>query len=37
VAAEQGNPHWQEIPTELLPFEYDRSLVFESLRRIWTH
>jgi inner membrane protein len=37
VAAEQGNPHWQEVPTELLPFEYDRSLVFESLRRIWTH
>ena len=37
LVAEQGNPHWQEIPTELLPFEYDRSLVFESLRRIWTH
>ena len=37
VVAEQGNPHWQAIPTELLPFEYDRSLVFESLRRIWTH
>ena len=37
VVAEQGNPHWREIPSELLPFEYDRSLVFESLRRIWTH
>jgi len=37
VVAEQGNPHWQSIPTELLPFEYDRSVVFESLRRIWTH
>lgn len=37
VVAEQGNPHWQAIPTELLPFEYDRSALFESLRRIWTH
>jgi inner membrane protein len=37
VVAERGNPHWQAIPTELLPFEYDRSAVLESLRRIWTH
>lgn len=37
VVAEQGDSGWQPVPTELLPFEYDRSLVFESLRRIWTH
>lgn len=37
VVAEQGNPHWQAIPTELVPFEYDRSMIFESLRRLWTH
>jgi len=37
VVAERGNPHWQAVPTELLPFEYDRSVVLESLRRIWTH
>jgi len=37
VVAEQGNPHWRTIPTELLPFEYDQTIVLESLRRIWTH
>ena len=37
VVAERGNPNWHAIPTSLLPFEYDRSAVLESLRRIWTH
>ena len=37
VVAQKGNPHWQAMPTRLQPFEYDRSAVIESLRRIWTH
>jgi inner membrane protein len=37
VVAERGSPHWRAIPTKLLPFEYDRSALFESLRRMWTH
>jgi hypothetical protein len=35
--AEGGNPHWREIPSELVPMGLDRRLVIESLQRIWAH
>lgn len=35
AVATRGNPHWRPITTELLPFNYDRALIAESLERIW--
>jgi inner membrane protein len=37
VAARRGNPHWQEVPTELVPVSFDRRELMDSLQRIWSH
>jgi inner membrane protein len=37
AVAEGGNPHWREIPSELVPMDLDRRLVIDSLQRIWAH
>jgi inner membrane protein len=37
VAARGGNPHWQDVPTELVPLSFDRRELIDSLQRIWSH
>lgn len=37
AVARRGNPHWQAIPTEELPVSYDRRLLANTWRRIWTN
>jgi inner membrane protein len=37
VVARRGNPHWEEIPSELLPANVDRQALIDSLQRIWAH
>lgn len=35
VVAEYGNPHWQPVPTELLPVRFSRGDLDRLLKRIW--
>ena len=35
VVAVRGNPHWKEIPTELLPMSFDDRALAETWDRIW--
>jgi len=35
VVAERGNPHWQAIPTELVPMSFSDRLLGETWDRIW--
>ena len=35
VVAEVGNPHWHEIPTELIEFEFADRALGETWARIW--
>jgi len=35
VAAARGNPHWREVPTELLPVSFDDRALAATWSRIW--
>ena len=35
VVAARGNPHWQEIPAELLPVSFDDRALAQTWDRIW--
>ena len=35
VVATRGNPHWKEIPTELLPIAFSNRALMETWQRIW--
>ena len=37
VAAARGNPHWQTIPTELIPVSIDERALLDAWTRMWTH
>ncbi len=37
VAAARGNPHWQAIPTELIPVSIDERALLDAWTRMWTH
>jgi inner membrane protein len=37
VAAVRGNPHWEAIPTELIPVSIDERALLDAWKRMWTH
>ena len=37
AVAAQGNPHWEEIPTELIPLSIDQRVLLDAWKRMWTH
>jgi inner membrane protein len=37
VAAARGNPHWEAIPTELIPVSIDERALLDAWKRMWTH
>ena len=37
VAAARVNPHWEAIPTELIPLSFDERVLLDAWKRMWTH
>jgi inner membrane protein len=37
VVAARGNPHWKEVPAELLPVSFDDRALTQTWHRIWRH
>jgi hypothetical protein len=33
----RGNPHWEAIPTELIPVSIDERALLDAWKRMWTH